>query len=274
MSKKRPLAVVHGRRLGRRSARLPGDRARRDGKGRDARATRLGRARWDLEALLGRASDGIFAVRADGRIALWNRSAERILGYPAREVIGRLSCEVFLGRDDTDGRLCYRSCHSMRPAECGAPVHRFDVVTRTKAGESVSLDVNALAVAGTRGEWLTIVHVFRDFTGSRGADALVRPRRPSVRARADEGPGAGAALTRRELEVLGLVAGGAGTKAIAERLRVSPATVRNHVQNILGKLGVHSRLEAVAHVIRHRLLTVEGLRVARAGHASTRRSTQ
>ena len=32
-----------------------------------------------------------------------------------------------------------------------------------------------------------------------------------------------------------------------ERLHVSPATVRNHVQNILGKLGVHSRLEAVVH---------------------------
>ena len=59
------------------------------------------------------------------------------------------------------------------------------------------------------------------------------------------------ALTRRELEVLRLMAGGANTKALAERLHVSPATVRNHAQNIFAKLGVHSRLEAVAHVTTH-----------------------
>ena len=41
---------------------------------------------------------------------------------------------------------------------------------------------------------------------------------------------------------------------MAERLHVSPATVRNHVQNIAGKLGVHSRLEAVAFATKHRLL--------------------
>jgi two-component system nitrate/nitrite response regulator NarL len=51
---------------------------------------------------------------------------------------------------------------------------------------------------------------------------------------------------------LGLIAGGANTRAIATQLRVSPATVRNHVQNLLGKLGVHSRLEAVAYAARHR----------------------
>ena len=54
-------------------------------------------------------------------------------------------------------------------------------------------------------------------------------------------------LTRREIELLRLMMGGANTKAMAQRLHISPATVRNHVQNIFGKLGVHSRLEAVAH---------------------------
>jgi DNA-binding NarL/FixJ family response regulator len=43
------------------------------------------------------------------------------------------------------------------------------------------------------------------------------------------------------------MASGANTKALAERLHVSPATIRNHAQNIFAKLGVHSRLEAVAH---------------------------
>ncbi|MCL6640364.1 MAG: LuxR C-terminal-related transcriptional regulator, partial [Candidatus Rokubacteria bacterium] len=41
-------------------------------------------------------------------------------------------------------------------------------------------------------------------------------------------------------------------------LGVSPATVRNHVQNLLGKLGVHSRLQAVAYANRRGLLTHAG----------------
>jgi DNA-binding NarL/FixJ family response regulator len=61
-------------------------------------------------------------------------------------------------------------------------------------------------------------------------------------------------LTRRELEILRMIATGASTKAAADKLHVSPATVRNHVQNILGKLGAHSRLEAVAIATRQRLL--------------------
>jgi DNA-binding NarL/FixJ family response regulator len=50
------------------------------------------------------------------------------------------------------------------------------------------------------------------------------------------------------------MAGGTNTAAAAERLHVSPATIRNHVQNIFGKLGVHSRLEAVAYATKHRML--------------------
>src|SRR5688572_32204104 len=50
--------------------------------------------------------------------------------------------------------------------------------------------------------------------------------------------------SRREIEVLRLVAAGGRTKTVADALHVSPATVRNHVQNILGKLGAHNRLEA------------------------------
>jgi DNA-binding NarL/FixJ family response regulator len=54
------------------------------------------------------------------------------------------------------------------------------------------------------------------------------------------------AVTKREREVLGLLIEGAGTEAIARSLVISPQTARTHVQNILSKLGVHSRLEAAA----------------------------
>ncbi len=56
------------------------------------------------------------------------------------------------------------------------------------------------------------------------------------------------------MEVLRLVAGGAGTRDIAGLLSISVETVRNHIRNILHKLKVHSRLEAVALAHRLRLI--------------------
>jgi DNA-binding NarL/FixJ family response regulator len=61
-------------------------------------------------------------------------------------------------------------------------------------------------------------------------------------------------LTRREREVLALLAQGADNDLIAQRLVISPETARTHVQNVLGKLHVHSRLEAAAFVTQNGIL--------------------
>jgi PAS domain S-box-containing protein len=65
------------------------------------------------------------------------------------------------------------------------------------------------------------------------------------REREHEDRAAIAQLTRRELEVLAALAQGLGTQAIAELLSISVATQRNHMTNILAKLGVHSKLQAL-----------------------------
>lgn len=61
-------------------------------------------------------------------------------------------------------------------------------------------------------------------------------------------------LTPREREMLGHLAEGLSNQAIAERLGVSVNTVRNHVQNVLTKLGAHSKLEAVAVAVREGII--------------------
>jgi DNA-binding NarL/FixJ family response regulator len=66
--------------------------------------------------------------------------------------------------------------------------------------------------------------------------------------------GLGWDLSPRERQVLDLLAQGESKDAIAERLFLSTNTVRNHIQNILTKLGAHSRLEAVAAAAREGLL--------------------
>jgi DNA-binding NarL/FixJ family response regulator len=61
-------------------------------------------------------------------------------------------------------------------------------------------------------------------------------------------------LTARELEVLRALTEGLSTPEICDRLFIAPNTLRTHVQNIMGKLRVHSKLEAVAFALRHRLV--------------------
>lgn len=65
-------------------------------------------------------------------------------------------------------------------------------------------------------------------------------------------------LTKRELEVLQVMATGAANQAIADQLFISRDTVRNHVASILQKLGAHSKLEAVAVALQRRIIDPPG----------------
>ena len=63
-------------------------------------------------------------------------------------------------------------------------------------------------------------------------------------------------LTDRELEVLKLVAKGLNNRDIAKELFISENTVKNHIRNILEKLQLHSRMEAVVYAVREKLLEI------------------
>ena len=189
-----------------------------------------------LHQALMHASDGAVATGPDRRIMFWNRAAERLLGYTAAEVIGRTCCEVL-----ERGSYCQLKAAREGGAEGGA----LELTARTRRGDTVRLSVSTLLVPPRNGEGLVTVHLFREAPRSA----------PMAPAEMDTLAGT---LTRRELEVLRLLAEGCNTRAAAQRLGVSPATVRNHVQNLLGKLGVHSRLQAVAYANRHGLLTRAG----------------
>jgi DNA-binding NarL/FixJ family response regulator len=70
----------------------------------------------------------------------------------------------------------------------------------------------------------------------------------------DSALGGEQALSPRELEVLGMVAEGLTNQGIAERLFLSPTTVKTHVQNILVKLGVSDRTQAAVRAVRSGLI--------------------
>lgn len=81
-----------------------------------------------------------------------------------------------------------------------------------------------------------------------------RRRRPPVRLSSGGSRDQEAPLTSRQREILGCFAEGLSTDSIARRLSISRVTVRNHTQQILARLGVHSRLAAVARAHRDGLV--------------------
>ena len=229
--------------------RVNGRRPRGAEDGLPPRAKPLG---LSLERTLARAGDGAFAVAPDGRVFLWNRAAERILGWTEREALAKPCCEVLQGVSVDGNRLCYQGCHVMSLVKQGEPVQHFEMETRTKSGKVVWLDMSILDVRSAKGSPGVAVHLFRDVTTTKNLLQLVRERLDAAHAPSPALDGS--PLTRREIEILRLMRGGANTKAIAERLHLSPATVRNHAQNIFTKLDVHSRLEAVAWANQHGLV--------------------
>lgn len=90
-------------------------------------------------------------------------------------------------------------------------------------------------------------HAGRATLSPEAAQALVET--------ANQPPAPGNDLTEREREVLALMIEGLNNTQIAGRLTVSPSTVKSHVSNILSKLGVTSRTEAVTVALRHRIVT-------------------
>jgi DNA-binding NarL/FixJ family response regulator len=80
-------------------------------------------------------------------------------------------------------------------------------------------------------------------------ELLARVRRHLRRSHATNGSGV-SGLTAREREVLNLLAAGLGPVEIGTELSISPKTVATHVEHIYGKLGVHTRAQAVASAFR------------------------
>ena len=204
--------------------------------------------RRELFRLFSNTTDGAMGVDLEGRIVLWTRAAERLLGYTASEMLGR-PCHVAVQGKDSDGNvLCHGHCHVLTMARRGEPAHAYDVWACCKDGTKRWLNVSVVRVPDGAGA--IVVHLMRDATATRipqrAVDMLVRrisePAAPPLRTNGE----LPVALTRREREILALLAAGESTPAIAKQLFISTATVRNHTQSILAKLGVHSRLAAVA----------------------------
>lgn len=218
-------------------------------------------APW-LVDMVANSADGMFGVDDQDRIIVWNRAAEQILGYRAEDVIGRPCYEVVQGRDDDGSMLCHEECDVLSCVRRGGLPHHYAALTPTRDGGNRWLDFSILVLSGHGASPWMALHVFRDVTDERqiqnfgteillkAADFKVQRERGGPELPPEQVP----QLTPREREVLRLLAAGSGSQEVARALTISVATARNHIQNIISKLGVHSSLQAVAYAYRHGLL--------------------
>jgi PAS domain S-box-containing protein len=216
-------------------------------------------------------ADGVFVVNPEQRIIRWNKGAERILQYTELEVLNHDCFRVIAGRVHPDKLWCHSNCKVHSCVQKGMPLENFDLLTRNNSGEEIWLNISI--VSSQNGEGPFSVHIIRDITHEKrvgqaidqflaaigihsGGKPKPKPEKAALKQMADkslslEKP---LALSNREIEVLTLLAEGLSTKALAEHLNISHYTARNHIQNILAKLDLHSKSQAVSFAFKKGLL--------------------
>jgi DNA-binding NarL/FixJ family response regulator len=130
----------------------------------------------------------------------------------------------------------------------GARVSAFDAHVKTSSGSRKWVNISVFGADLPSGR--VAVHILHDIDGQRHIYSLSRKIAALVHRLPGPFEPSDAELTPRERKVLQALARGASTADIAGELVVSQATVRNHIQHILRKLGVHTRLEAVTRAAR------------------------
>ena len=191
-----------------------------------------------------------FATDSRDRIVFWNQGMTELLGRRADDALGRRCYETLAGRDVFGNRFCYANCPVMATSREGDPICAFEMKVAAGGADPRPVAVTILKVPGARPDLFTLVHILAPIAEETRLARLLTGMTP--RPEADSRHGADAAvdgsppLTPRETEILHHVAAGLQNKEIAQKLDLSTATVRNHVHNILAKLGVHSKLEAVS----------------------------
>jgi PAS domain S-box-containing protein len=184
----------------------------------------------------------VWITDAAGTISYLNSRAEKLFGRTLSEWAGRPCHECIRGHSE-EGIVCGPRCMARRHA---AARQEIEPVRMRLAAAEERGEVSVVVIAVERDGGPELVHMIVDDERER----RLRRFLDGVIQRSDGRPGSRAAstfdLTAREEEVLRLLAADLSLHEIAARLSVSYTTIRTHVQHVLGKLGVHSILEAVA----------------------------
>lgn len=211
---------------------------------------RGGDAAWHWVSVWARQLGGAVWVRGPkSRMQYLNARAEGLFGGKVEDLEGLPCHRVVRARDSAARPFCAPICPLLRLARAGGEVPPVDLHIEPRGRQPQWLRLVAFTFGDKDDPY--VVHCGIGIDVEHGAVDFVRriasrsrPLEPDTHSIA--GHDVVATLTRREREILDLLTDDCSVDAIAMSLHVSPVTVRNHVQHILGKLETHSILEAVA----------------------------
>jgi PAS domain S-box-containing protein len=180
-----------------------------------------------------------------GRIVVWNHTAGELFGYSSQQAASHRCFALVAGSDARGNLLCHAGCSIMLMFRRGEPPNDYLLRSHNSEGDGLLLNVSTVLV--DTDEFPVCLHLFHDVSWiGEAPSASARPQA--------EGPPPSVTLTAREREILRLMVEGRDSHEMQKLLHISYATVRNHIQNILDKLEVHTRVAAVVVAIRENLV--------------------
>lgn len=215
----------------------------------------------ELFSLLEHTADAAYTVTEDGEICSWNHAAERLLGFPASEVLHRNIDEVLEARDALGTPALAGGTDAMTrtwDATFGG-VPNFDLEVRTRSSDRIWVNVSTIVFDNSRTGRRLFVRLAHNVDQRHRNEELLNRMIEGARQIVALSENASnhapvAPLSDQERRILTLFAGGNDPATIARTLDISAQTLRNHLHHINRKLRTHNRLEAVTHAQRRGLI--------------------
>ena len=221
----------------------------------------------NVPTIIENAARAAVATDGDNTVLHWNGAAVELFGFTADDAIGRNFQRVIQARDVHGNRLSadHGAFHEM--IRIGEAPQSFEIAIITATGKMIRVAVSIVIVIGPKATEYTLIYLMTPMHRRRRADEAIDRLLAQANVPGVTVPGAQQAtgadqrgtsrpphLTRRQLEVLLLLAEGKKSREIAEELCISVHTVRTHIQGVLRSLGAANRLEAVSRALHERLI--------------------
>lgn len=197
----------------------------------------------NLPDLASHSIDAMFAIDGKQKVTFWNQACEELTGIPAATALGGSCHEILQGHEPSGRPLCKANCPVGQLAKGGPSPSAFSMRISSGKREKIQINVGTMLIPSpVDREWM-VVHVMR--RGHCKSSTAVPARDEPLQGPARHSSRGLCLLTEREREILCLLTRGLATDAISSQLHISMTTVRNHIQRLMAKLNVHSRIEAV-----------------------------
>ena len=172
-------------------------------------------------------NDALYICDESMTIVEWNAAAEQLTGVSAEQAVGEKCWRVIRGSAESGETVCHPGCSAARLSRQRWPANCGDLFVPTEKGRQ-------------------LLHISTILVESGVNRYAVHPLHNGVELAKPEPPQVPSPLTKRQEQVLGLLAAGMRARAIAAELHLSEATVRNHLRGIRRELGVSSQVEGLA----------------------------